>query len=82
MVVSEIQYRMWVHLWQADPSLLPEVEEDVMGECTKLGPIERLRVRYICTRLSKHQLLSERVRVSLSSCWVPDQKYHPSRGYK
>ncbi|XP_024358078.1 splicing factor U2AF-associated protein 2 [Physcomitrium patens] len=28
----------------ADPSLLPEVEEDVMTECTKIGPIERLRV--------------------------------------
>ncbi|KAG0555053.1 hypothetical protein KC19_12G140400 [Ceratodon purpureus] len=27
-----------------DPSLLPEVEEDVMTECTKIGPIERLRV--------------------------------------
>lgn len=34
-------------LWQADPSLLPEVEEDVMTECTKIGAIERLRVRYI-----------------------------------
>ncbi|CAK9862425.1 unnamed protein product [Sphagnum jensenii] len=28
----------------ADPSLLPEVEEDVMAECTKIGPIDRLRV--------------------------------------
>jgi hypothetical protein len=28
----------------ADPSLVPEVEEDVMAECTKIGPIDRLRV--------------------------------------
>jgi len=27
-----------------DPSLLPEVEEDVQSECSKIGPIERLRV--------------------------------------
>jgi HIV Tat-specific factor 1 len=35
---------MLVYLLQADPSLLPEVEEDVMAECTKIGPIDRLRV--------------------------------------
>jgi hypothetical protein len=36
--------QMLVYLLQADPSLLPEVEEDVMAECTKIGPIDRLRV--------------------------------------
>jgi hypothetical protein len=35
---------MIVFLLQADPSLVPEVEEDVMAECTKIGPIDRLRV--------------------------------------
>jgi hypothetical protein len=35
---------MIVFLLQADPTLVPEVEEDVMAECTKIGPIDRLRV--------------------------------------
>ncbi|KAJ7534422.1 hypothetical protein O6H91_13G093700 [Diphasiastrum complanatum] len=30
--------------FRADPSLLPELEADVADECSKIGPIERLRV--------------------------------------
>jgi hypothetical protein len=70
--------QMPVYLLQADPSLLPEVEEDVMAECTKIGPIDRLRVSvtkvYCCWMLHWHRMS----RLSIHATVYTNIRHHSS----
>jgi hypothetical protein len=33
--------------FEGDPSVLAELEADVAAECSKIGPVERLRVKLV-----------------------------------